>query len=261
MPVQALTKWYLDGVTSSGDVLVGYAGELRVAGVRIPWSGWTLFAAWGSVEQRSVWRRDDPISDPAGCFRWSAPALDLEGTWQRTIEAAVPAVLLHESADTRIVWESPAAAADVSVRLGGRALTARGYVERITLAVPGWRLPIRELHWGRFVGQTASLVWIQWRGPVPLSRCWRNGAACGPVDISTAGVRTNGTELVFAAGRVLREARLEEGALAGAGIWRHLLPKSIRQIHETRSVCRGHLLMPHGESDEGWVVRERVEFP
>jgi hypothetical protein len=261
VPGPSLTKWYLDGVTSAGDVLVGYAGELRVAGVRIPWSEWTLFAASGSIERRAVWRRCDPVAGPAGCVQWSAPALSLDGTWQRTIDPAVPAVLLHETADTRIGWESPAVAADVALRVGRRALTARGYVERLTLALPRWQFPISELRWGRFVGATDSLVWISWRGPVPLARCWRNGVACGSLELFPAGVRTIGTELAFGDGRVLREAPLDAGALAGVGMWRHLLPPRVRKIHESRSVCRGRLTAPGGRSDEGWVVHERIAFP
>jgi len=101
----ALAKWYLDGVTPAGDVFIGYTGELRVLGLRIPWSEWTLFSAAGAIEQRAVWRRSIPAEDPGGCFRWSVPALSVEGIWRRTTGTTSLTVPLLETPDTRIVWE------------------------------------------------------------------------------------------------------------------------------------------------------------
>ena len=42
-----------------------------------------------------------------------------------------------------------------------------GYAERLELSIRPWRLPIRELRWGRFVSEGASMAWIDWQGADP----------------------------------------------------------------------------------------------
>lgn len=104
-------------------------------------------------------------------------------------------------------------------------------------------------------------MWIEWRGSFPLARGWCNGTACELSAVDPDGIRSGETRLWFGPERVLRQASLEQGTLAGAGCGRRLLPRRLRQIHETRCVCRGRLNTPAGPADEGWVVHERIVLP
>jgi hypothetical protein len=46
------------------------------------------------------------------------------------------------------------------VKVAGRHLSKRGYVERLTLNFSPWNLGLKKLKWGRFCGKKHSLVWM-----------------------------------------------------------------------------------------------------
>ena len=78
--------------------------------------------------------------------------------------------------------EAPAAEVSVSLR-GFAPLRGTGYAERILITIPPWRLPIRELRWGRWIGEAASrsVVWIDWRGESPAPGCsWTEPRLASP---------------------------------------------------------------------------------
>ena len=57
----------------------------------------------------------------------------------------------------------------VEVLVGDCEFNGLGYAECLTVTVPPWQLPIRQLRWGRFVAPDRSLAWIDWQGPFSTS--------------------------------------------------------------------------------------------
>jgi hypothetical protein len=200
------------------------------------------------------------VADAAG-VRWAVPRLGLAGTWEP--QAPVVERRLLESPEGIVDWSCVAPAARVRLDLGtGRTLEGWGYAEVLTTTVRPWRLPIDELRWGRFAAKGASLVWIDWRGPRPLSFAALDGVACEVASVGETHVvlKDPRAALELREPRVLREGPLARTALARIPLLRERLPVKILETHETKWLSCG-TLDTGGERRLGWVVHEVVRWP
>ena len=149
-----LRKRYLDCVDADGNAAIAYWARLR-------WRYINLY--YRTVSINGVERR---------CT---------EGSWLQSvsIEARTPPIRrrLFESADGIVDWscEMPRAKARIGEVRGD------GYAELLRMTIPPWKLPIDELRWGRFIGGETSVVWIEWRGPLPQKLVFVDGAATDAV--------------------------------------------------------------------------------
>jgi len=162
-----------------------------------------------------------------------------------------------------VEWTCTAPAADVVVHApGGAVVHGRGYAERLVMTLPPWRLPIRELRWGRWIAadQVRSLVWIDWRGAAPATWVLRDGALCAGATVSDTEVCAGGDVAPIAARRLLHSRRLEDviGTIAPL---RALLPPGILAMEDTRWACGDPLGAPDGSSVSGAAIAELVRFP
>ena len=226
-----MRKWYLDCVTAGGEPAVLYHARIR----------WGAFALrYASVLGGGTTLRSTPeprVEGDTVVFR--APGLGIDGTWR----ALAPA---HERLLTDgVEWRCVQPRAQVSLRLGGRALSGLGYVEVLTLTRVPWRLPIDELRWGRFCAADTGAVWIEWRGAHPLKVALVDGA---PADFTPERLRLHGD-------RVLRSGRIGETALAMIPRLDRL-PGRIVGLSETKWLSRGALA-----GSEGWAIHELVRWP
>src|SRR5205823_2394765 len=123
-----------------------------------------------------------------------------------------------------------------------------------------WLLPIQELRWGRFLSASAGIVWIEWRGPRPLTLLSVNGTI---QEIGTVGDRESAWptgRLELDAGFPLREGPLGVTALARVPLLKLLVPRAVREVHESKWLRRGNLVAAGGRVETGWAIDEVVRF-
>jgi hypothetical protein len=128
------------------------------------------------------------------------------------------------------------------------------------MTVAPWRLPIRELRWGRFLTASDALVWIRWRGARPLLLLDHNGRRLSAGEVGDGGVRAAGCSLGFGATRVLRDGPLGATVLRGVPGLRRRLPAAILGARETKWCSRGELAAPGSPPRAGWAIHEVVRF-
>lgn len=264
-----LTKWYLDCVSEKGTTFIGYWGEIQ-------WHGWTFRMAQtlghdaeGRLCTATRSGRIGPPIHTEDSLSWVAPRLGVEGRWTRTM----PAIRrrLFQSSTGKIIgsvdWrcEMPRANAEILFRdPNGRRLAGRGYAECLKLTVRPWQLPIQEVRWGRFHSDTDALVWIQWRGPHPLTLVLHNDkvhelAEIGKDHVSLAGGMPT---LDLSDHQTLRDGPLVSTALARLPILRRRLPGQLLGVHESKWLSRGTLHRgPRDASSRGWAIHETVVWP
>jgi hypothetical protein len=121
-------------------------------------------------------------------------------------------------------------------------MRATGYAEVLETDIPPWQLPINELRWGRAIGASSSVVWIDWRGSVPLTLILLDGE---PVDGSVDDRRVAFADrsITLTPTRLLRDGPIGTTALAsipGLSSW---APAAILAAHETKwfssAACTG----------------------
>lgn len=255
-----IEKWYVDCVTPAGTGMIGYAAQLErgILTLRcaeaLAWRG-----AESPARQRMAFGGALPICGPTE-LRWGNPALRAGGHWQ-PIAAGIPPMTLHEDDSGRIEWTCCCPAARAETFVGETRYAGFGYAERLVLTIRPARLPMRELRWGRFIGEDQSCVWIYWRGAVERQWCFHNGQ---PVEARTPGrqgLAWEGGRLHLEPGATVRDGAVGQTALAGAPWLRWLLPRKLAGVKEAKWCSRGVLTGDDGRACEGWAIHEVAEFP
>jgi hypothetical protein len=250
-------------VSEAGDVFIGYAALLR-------WKAFTL--KYSSVlekrKDRSTEARTSLVKFSApqitdSLLAWTSDPLGVSGTW-KALCAPVERTLFESDAG-EIKWRclQPRAEADIYLGKERRRLRGFGYAEHITITVPPWQLPIEELRWGRFLSESESLVWIDWRGPHPLRLVLQNGVEARSAQVTDSEVRldTGRQILKLEEKQVLREGALINTAFSVIPGIGKILPLRSLNTYECKWRSRGFLEDPASPAvGEGWAIHEIVRW-
>ena len=259
MPKFELSKWYMDCVSESGDVVVAYLAELRWGRIRVPYAS-VLVGRVGEAPTLLSTVRASPRPEPTvGMLSWACPALRVAGCW--TSLATPVGVTVFESNEGRVEWRCHQPRARAEITVGGRPVCGMGYAEHLRLTIEPWRMPIDELRWGRFVGQRHSLIWIDWRGAHAKRVVLLDGSDVGASHLDERGVagERGDVRLTIGEGRVLRSGSIGETVLSSVPGLRRF-PSRILAVNETKWCAPGTLEGAQGR-DHGWVIHEVVRWP
>lgn len=252
-----LDKYYFDCVADAGDALIGYFAELRWHGVRLNYTSVLAAPCAGHVSCAvSMGCGVPPRADPSG-ITWRHADLGAEGRW----DLGGPAIrreLLNGDKGT-IIWSCLSDGAAATVVCDGSRFAGRGYVEHLLMTIPPWRLPFDLLRWGRFIGNSDRLVWIQWHGRQELDLLYHNGHEIRAETIDDKHVSGHGGALELSGSRVLRDEELLRSLAKPLRPIARLFPRSILRTREAKWLSRATLQTP-GRTDEGWAIHERVDF-
>jgi hypothetical protein len=257
-----LEKWYFDCVSPDGDLAIVYRADLHFRALSVQYSSLVTYDEAGVATFSSFCASPQPRAT-AHAVACSLPGLQVEGQWSR----AAPAFERELFASPRgsVSWECliPAGEGEVTA-FGSRKIRGLGYVERLTMTVPPWAMPIDELRWGRFIGVGKSIVWIDWRGPSPRRVVLEDGHAVqeASIDNEHVTIPASGLDLHIADFQVLREGAIGSTALS-------IFPKSLRdrfpgrifRLRECKWRARGKLQRRGVTEATGWVIHEVVEWP
>jgi hypothetical protein len=169
---------------------------------------------------------------------------------------------IFQSKDGSVAWACIQPKSQVHLKLQKQnEISGLGYVERLDLSIPPWQLPLEELHWGRFLSEHDSLVWIDWRGPFQKQLIVHNGQEC-PAEALTESdliLADNSALLHLDCGYELRNGRLGETVLSGISRLVNLLPHQLLAVRECKWRSRGILRTGLGET-QGWAIHEVVRW-
>jgi len=251
----SLVKWYMDCVTGQGDTAILYCAHLRWRGAALSYSS-VLCAGEHGVDSRSSMARFDlAVADnEIGVI---FPCLKVSGCWQ----AAAPSYkqTVFESEAGSVEWNCLQPGSTVRVRIGARELVGLGYAECLTLTLPPWQLPMRQLRWGRFVSPEQTLAWIDWQGPFATSFAVHNGRRCELLSASEEEIVLSNATLRMEHSLPLRAGRLGATVLPAAPRLAKLLPRALRGIEEQKWRSQG-VLQSEGNVSRGWVIHEVVHW-
>ena len=258
----ALDKWYFDCVSPDGDVLICYSAKLDYGPVRFTYGAVMTKLANGPLVQRQSFspgcRRESP-----GVVSWSNDRLGVDGHWSGG--SPIAKTTLADGPTGTIEWQCLSANAEVQATVNGRSFAGAGYVERLAVTIPPWRLPFSTLQWGRYIGDDREdyLVWIDLVGESKRNWIWYGSgdgmvaATSGTVD--DCGVRTDGAELVFENRRDIRSENVARSLLGRFEFLKWLLPSKVRWVEEDKWVASCGLMV-HGARSDGTSIGEVVTW-
>ncbi len=251
-----MVKWYWDCVTDAGEAAIVYCADLH-------WRG--MHARLGSVLESGP-EEDACTRTSLGRYKIERssdeialdyPRLKVAGSWRALCSPFQRTV--YEEAGGSIVWNCLQPGSRVKMRSGEREFEGLGYAECLTVTVAPWRLPLRQLRWGRFVSAGHSLAWVDWQGEHIASFAVADGIECDLRSVSESKVATQSGTLEIGEGISLRGGRLRSTILPGAATLKRLFPASVFNIREQKWKSRGTLAQGE-ETSHGWVIHEVVDW-
>lgn len=270
MPDFQLRKWYADLLEpATGQLHICYVSELRWGRLALRFTNRLRFPAPAAGQPA-------PKPDTTASFAQAATAelsdagrvftlrqRGLHGVWQG--QGQVPAVreVLLETARGSVLWECFLPAATARLTLGAATHAGLGYVERLTLTLPPWQLPLQTLRWGRLVLPGHALVWVRWDGPAPRHLLFHNGrryADEGHIGDDT--LRFGPYEVTFTDKQPLRAGPVGRTVFSRFGWFRRLFPARVFDLDEVKWRSWATLRTLGGAVvTSGYAVHERVEWP
>jgi len=262
IPAFDLSKWYADCITENGDALIIYHAQLRWHTPAIHYSNLLIHESGKPVSSRFSLRKQSAPVYTEEEVTWKSPVWKAEGSWKDT--GAQVCEILFESTEGRLEWNCVAPRSIADVRIGkDRFFRGHGYAEHLRLTIPPWRLPIRQLRWGRFINACDALTWIDWQGSSNKQVVYYNGL---PETARMIGDREivfgdDGARLSLDAGTILREGALGATVLAVLPNVDRLFPAGILGIRECKWLSHALLRRPGHVDSAGMAIHEVVEWP
>lgn len=251
----SLIKWYMDCVTDEGDAVILYCADLRWGGIHASYS--SILAVKEGVSESHSSMGGFSLSSSDGKISVEVPRLGVTGCWEAAAEPFQKTVF--ENASGAVVWNCLQPRSSVRLRVGEPELTALGYAECLTVTLPPWQLPMRQLRWGRFVSAEDSLAWIDWQGPYSIRFAVHNGRECETLSVTDSEIAMRDATLVMDESCSLRAGRLGSTIIPGVPALGRLLPRSLFNIEEQKWRSRG-VLKAQDHSSQGWVIHEVVHW-
>lgn len=256
----SLHKWYVDLVTEDGRLGIAYRTAIRHGPLRLALSG--LLVHRGTVDAAPAWRFSLQSTEPpmhhGSMLRWSAPRLRLDVD----CDAREPPFeqRLLETPEGAIDWRCALPRARVRLSAGDTVLEGLGYVEHLAVVgIAPWCIPADEIRWGRFLTDSTSIVWIDWRGESPRRFIFRDGNAVAASELTDERIAlADGAELT-----------LREPQVIAADTLGHMLAplKPLRALvgplahaQQTRWRSAGELRHSDGTTTQsGWALHELLK--
>lgn len=252
-----LTKWYLDSVAENGDAAIVYCAVLNWGAVHLQYRS-VLQSSGNEVTTRSSLKREPLPAECSGIISFESRHLGVNGTW--TARAAMIESTVFENDEGRVEWCCLQPKSRVMIETADAGvLHGLGYAERLTLTLPPWKLPLRELRWGRFLSEDHSLVWIDWQGEHAERNVYLDGTSVCAERISDSELVLQDCELKLNQELTLRSGRLLDTVLPGAPLLAKIFPLALLKSEEHKWRSRG-VLTNGDRRSEGWAIHEVVRW-
>jgi hypothetical protein len=258
-----LSKWYLDYIGENGETMIFYAAELNWFHRKVCYSSWLSYDLNSGTSLKSTFRN---VSFPVvmnNTILWSCPKFGISGKW-KPLEKMLQA-RIFESEDGNVDWICYQPASEVHLRVKDKDMAGKGYVERLVLTVPPWKIPCDELRWGRFASGDISIVWTEIRGNETLQWVWFKGEQTGEGVITDEYISLPDKNLILNLDRA-EELEADKKILSVVrkliryipGI-KESVPLNFLMADTCKWLSRGILVGSNNKS-EGMAIHELVNF-
>lgn len=248
-----LDKAYFDLVDNRGRVFIGYEARLRWKTLILGYRGFIIYQqAQGIIEKGEFLFKEEPIALEGKeiFYRFG----DVNGCWVREGESFKEALL--DSAQGKIAWNCIQPRSEVSLNYNSDLFSGKGYLEKISLTIPPWKLPIQELYWGRFHSAQNTVVWIRWEGSQPNVWIYHNSKrVSGTVTVERISFGNFMLDLNNSV--ILRNDSIGNTLFRGFQNLMKLFPARILNLKETKWAGQGEL-KSGDEVEMGTVIHEKV---
>jgi hypothetical protein len=158
-----------------------------------------------------------------------------------------------------LVWDCHHPKALAEVKYNGKTYKGFGYAETLILPIKPWNLPVDELRWGRFLSDSYTLIWINWKGVYPINKIFFNGIEYNDAIFRDEIILFNSGafQLKFSEVQLIREGKLS-GLFVKMKFLKIFCNQRILNSVEIKYKARASLNKNSFEISNGWSLFEIV---
>lgn len=235
----ALEKWYMDAIDEKGRAFIGYSARLRWKSISLSYNNYTYLDTNGSLpEVKSSFSVKSFPEYSDDKLRWTFKNATVESN---RIDPSFGQILLKDQ-NGEINWECSLPKALMKMQLGEKTvLSGLGYAEKIYISILPWKIPIEKLHWGRYLSQEDTIVWIRWEGPTEKNLVFHNGKIATVHLIDQNIVQFGDYTLQLQNSLPIRKGTVMQTVFSKFPAIAKLFPSVIKQLQENKWVSDGIL--------------------
>ena len=181
-----ITKWYLDFVGENGEAMIFYAAEIYWKGLNVPYASILVKLPGKDIIHKTSLKKGALPHLDGDALSWSNTNLGLQGLWEQ--EGLPLNACLFESEEGSLTWNCWQPSSRVTLTFNGERIEGKGYAEELILTIPAWKIPMRELRWGRSLSEESYTVWIEINGVETRKWLWYNGERMTHFEVGDAQV-------------------------------------------------------------------------
>lgn len=258
-----LDKWYLDFIDENGDCMIFYSAKLTWRMISVTYASHIDYSD-DQVKVRSFFRNNDLPHKNGNLITLSNKKLNVTGTWE---SRATPInARIFESGKGYLDWKCYQPASKVNLKINGKNIAGKGYAEQLILTAPPWKIPMKNLKWGRFSNKNTVMVWIELLEREKKQWIWLNGESLNSCNIDDRSIITedNGLQL-----KLNRVGEIESGKkiytvvkdliqfLPGFG---KVIPLNFLMADNYKWLSKAELYRDGKPSESGYAIHENVNF-
>ena len=251
----SVCKWYADLIDDhTGDVTIVYLGEVRWRFIKVSFTNILQFLDRCRLISRSSFSRHEPPRFDGRSFH--VDALGLHGQWQSNSPCIAETLFANEHGF--ILWECVMPSASGRLEFDTRVHQGSGYIERLTITLKPWRLPIDILQWGRFLSSSHSIAWIRWQGEHELCFVFHNGRKYIDGTISADLIHFGSFRLMLSEKHTLRQGLLSSTVFQNFSWMKKLCLAALLNMDECKWQTWSELYHDDDRVADGWSIHEYV---
>ncbi|MES2765596.1 MAG: hypothetical protein V4642_07005 [Bacteroidota bacterium] len=252
-----LSKWYMDAISADGDVLICYAAHLKWGLLSIPFSQ-IIFHAGSFIAKTGLFKNAVFPKSQDGFLKLKIGEDEL--TWNQLAEAKK--FTLYDSPRGKIEWNVMMPSAAFTTNSGEFFKNGLGYIEKLEMTIPPWKLPISQLRWGRFVSEKTYCTWIEWKGDHPKILVICDGEVFENAEISEEEIYIpqKDLRLKLSKQKILREGNIGGTAFKKIPFFHVIFPSKVLKMYEWKARSFGEIFKNGEKISHGWAIHEIVRF-
>ena len=253
-----LQKWYADLIdNASGDLTIIYLGELKWSFVHLHFTNILRFLQRDRLISTASFSSYTPPTMDSNLLRIESQ--ETSGQWKSTRPSITER--LYENEQGYILWECFMPSADGQIRHNDCIHRGWGYIERLTLTLKPWQLPIHILRWGRFLSNDHAVVWIRWQGDEERFLIFHNGTKHLNGTIDDRTIQFSNYRLILSRRYTLRDGPVMQ-TVFNPYLWiKRIIPSSfLHHLIECKWQTRSEFYQDDQCLAHGWSIHETVEW-
>lgn len=252
-----LEKLYCDSVDDSGNCFIIYLAKLDYRIISISYSGFIFIDESGfKIENSDFKKTNIPVAEKLLTIKINK--LGIEGSWKST-DAPFALSLFKNEDNEKLIWNCHHPKSITEIRYNNKIFRGKGYAETLILPNLPYRLPVEEIRWGRFLSDTATVIWISWKGEKPLNRLFLNGTEYNDAEFSRDRI-TFGEKLFrlsFSQVRIIREGTIAD-LFSGKYVLKTVIGQKILRTSEIKYIANTTFSRNSIFVAKGWSIFESV---